>query len=219
MDDVSGRWIGALSREQLQHLRDDESFHGLLALARVVNSLRFMHQSFLDSQVDDSPKNIRQRINSFLYSGALLFEGIGLSKRIGKHLRHLEAYAGFTTMHRNSEVERLYSQELKRLRNEAIFHFDISAIASGLSEVEGDSVVFVSGDGTKQGHTYYELADLTVLRHLFGSHESDVAFEEHSRLLIQRVTDLSVDFLRASDRLISSALHSFGVFAEPLDTP
>ena len=219
MADFSGPWICKLTRDQFIRLRGDESFHALLALGRLVNSLRFMHQALLDSQLDDSPPRIRQRVNSFMYTGALLFEGIQLSKRsIGKHFRSLDAFSGFKAIHGDPDAEELFRDQLRRLRNEAVFHFDTSSIASSLLVLNDEAVVFVRGSGFEQGNVYYELADTTALQLLTGTQQTRDAAVEHSRLMVRRVTDLSVRFVRSADELISSVLHLLGLEPETVAT-
>ncbi|MCA1791543.1 MAG: hypothetical protein LC667_17345 [Thioalkalivibrio sp.] len=214
MEDFSGPWVCRLSRDEFSRLRDDESFHALLALARVVNSLRFMHQALLDSQKDDSPPRIRQRITSFIFTGAVLFEGIQLSKRLGKYFRSLQSFSGFTAIHKDPDVEGLFKDQLRRLRNEAVFHFDTESIARCLKELDGDKITFMRGSGSEQGNVYYELADTTALHLLTGTPASAEAVVEHSRFMVQHVTNLSVRFVKAADELISTVLHNEGLTPE-----
>ncbi len=217
MGDFSGPWVCRLSRDQFARLRQDESFHVLLALARVVNSLRFMHQALLDFQDDDSPPRIRQRINSFIYTGAVLFEGIQLSKRLGKYFRTLESFSGFVAIHKDPHVEELFKDQLRRLRNEAVFHFDAQSIAASLQELDGDEIIFLRGSGSQQGNVYYDLADTTALHLLTGIQPSAEAAVEHSRSIVQRVTDLSIRFVKAADELICTILYNEGLEPETMD--
>jgi hypothetical protein len=213
MQDYSRQWICKIPQERLADFRNEESFHWLLALARVVNSLRFMHQSLLDYQDDDSPLGIRQRVNSFMYMGALLFEGIELSKRLRKHFRTTEGFSGFSSLHKDAAVESLL-KDLRRLRNEAVFHFDTSTIAMSLGALSADEATFVRGSGFAQGNVYYELADATALQILTGTHQSSELSNERSKTVVKQVTDLSVRFVKAADELISLTLHSMDLWPE-----
>lgn len=206
MIDLDGPWQVVCTPADFVRWRNNESFHSLVALARVVNSIRFMHYSLLDSRYGDTPADMRQRLNSFMYTGALLFEGVQLSKKLGKHYRHLAAYQeGFQLLHRDPAVERLMANYLKPLRNEAVFHFDVSTVAENLKQMSDPEYVFVRAEGRGAGFTYYELADASALRIVFGA-RTDADYATRAAFLLESVAGLAVQFLKSADRLISAAL-------------
>lgn len=218
MIDADTPWKVVCSRPAFESLRSDEGFHLLLALARAVNSLRFTHQAMFDSRGSDLPAAVRQRMNSFMYTGALLFEGIELSRRLGKYFRPLDEFNHFSQIHRDRDAQSLVAEILKPLRDQTVFHFDVAPLAAAVTQMDNQEFIFVRAHGRQSGNTYYDLADAAALHLVFGKSESAEEFEAQMLNRISRVTDLAVRFLSAADKLIVAALRSDGwqvVVGEP----
>jgi hypothetical protein len=199
----------ACKPEAFATLRTDQRLWQVLALARLVNSLRFAHAA-LPASADDTPNAIRQRLSSFFLTASLLNEGIPLVQRLGKHFRHLKAYQErFQPILQDRDVEALLSGNLKPLRNEAVSHFLEGSLGPRLTDQDSHEA-FVIGLGRSQGQTYYQLADLLALRAFTGPTGTSDEFQRVRDDLVQRTTNLAVHFLSASDRLIGEALLEMG---------
>jgi len=203
---ASAAWRITYPPEDFAALKTDERFWQLVALARLVNALRFA-QSSLPGQDDDSPRGVRQRLNSFFHTAALLKEGIPLAQRLGKNFRHLPAFKErFLPILQDQSVEILLSKHLKPLRNEAVSHFLESELGPRLSNDDFDELTFVWGMGKTQGQTYYQLADMLAMRAFTGTTISREDFLARARELMQQTTDLAIKYQSAADRLIGEAL-------------
>ncbi len=73
-------WELRCSEEKFADLRNDERFWSILTLARSLNALRFCQLAFLALPDDDTPAARRQRINSFVFTGAVLYEALGFAQ-------------------------------------------------------------------------------------------------------------------------------------------
>ncbi len=104
-----GRWEVQCSRQIFEQQIADERLHMLLTLGRIVNAMRFTQQAVEDIRDPDKPAGTRQRMNSFLFLGAILCEGMGFaSHQLGKHFRHLPSFEnGFQKLGRDRRVENL----------------------------------------------------------------------------------------------------------------
>lgn len=115
-------WRLEIPPERLATLRDDESFHQILALGRLLNTLRFLQFSFLGIAGNQDPSSLwfrlrqwldairravplrflkpsperpaamRQRITTFLLTAAALFEGLRLLQGMRQNFRERHAW-------------------------------------------------------------------------------------------------------------------------------
>jgi len=90
----AGPWRIRVPPNRLRALREDEGFHQLLALGRFLNSLRFCQMAWVTWAQEDTPSAQRQRSAVFLVLAGVLYEGLELIRRMGKHFRHLPAWQG-----------------------------------------------------------------------------------------------------------------------------
>src|SRR5450759_593076 len=78
-------WKVTTDQATFDRLKCEESFWCLVALARMVNALRFVHITRLPNEGGDSPAAILIRYNSFLFNCALVAEGKNLVDGMHKH--------------------------------------------------------------------------------------------------------------------------------------
>ena len=213
---LRGRWEVRCSREIFDQQIADERLHMLLTLGRIVNAMRFTQQAVEDIRDPDKPASTRQRINSLLFLGAILCEGMGLARhQLGKHFRHLPSFKnGFQELGRDQQVEALLRSntgKLWKMRNEVVFHYDREAISYGVGSFpeEGrEGLAFVSGYRDRVGDIHYDLSDNVVIRYVIGAIKEDDESSVRSKLkrLIDEVLSLSHRFGRAADELIMEGL-------------
>lgn len=105
------------SKEEFDKLRSNRQFAKLLNLARVVNTLYFCFNAFLDYSDDSSPAGRRQYINASLFSAAVLFEGLTVADTLEKHFGHRDSYReGFGKFLAEDETKQLRSNVLRKMR-------------------------------------------------------------------------------------------------------
>jgi len=197
-----------------EEIKLSEHFCAILALARIVNSIRFVLRAAIDSKDRDTPEASRQRINSFLYLGALLYEGIQAVKgEINKVLRHYSSFRqNFVPLFRDKEIESLCSFVLGPLRKKIVFHFDMNTISETLKNVDLRELTFAKSHSQGAGDVVYILADVIVVNYLLNltSNQDSKKIED----LIEKVVSFSEKFCNAADEVISEVLNDFGVKIE-----
>ena len=236
-----GMWRLEIPPERLVALRDDESFRQILALGRLLNSLRFLQFAFLGMATHrnpsilwfrlkqwlvsrlrsipsallkrrpDRPAARRQRIVSFLFVAATLYEGFELLKRMGKNFRQKPAWEkGIAPILQDRLFDRLFKETLHPLRNGIVFHFFDDALDEPLQRLPAEAVTFVSSVGSRQGQLVYELSDRLALDLFIGREPSADAQVKRAETLMIRTRDLLIQIDRAGEALIAEYAHEQG---------
>lgn len=91
-DEYDGPWELACAENDFVSWRESESFRALVTLARAVNAVRFAGYALKPVATEDSIAAKRQRLNSFIYVGALLYE---VTLFLRKYRGQLEQYPAF----------------------------------------------------------------------------------------------------------------------------
>ncbi len=214
--DAQDEWEIICSPDQFEALRGDPSFAQLLALARLVNTLRYV-QCAASMVPRSKVRRIRHRINTFLTMGALLFEGTNLVRRMGRHYRALPSWRqGLGAVLRDQRFRKL-TENLKKARNQVVFHACEDEFAVQLREWEhdGKDVKFVVGRGRRIADAYHDLADSMAMQTFVGPVDSEAEFRARFRILANTAADFTVAFLRAADRAIFEALRGKGFKIRP----
>jgi len=185
----------------------DERFIHLLALARCVNALRFSASVLTPVQGHDRQAAVRTRINSFLHTAAILFEGGRLAESLARHFRTDPAFALMAELLADRDVTTLFAETLKPVRDGFVFHYGPENIREALERNEEDEPVFVLGRGDQ---AYYQLADLVVVRTMIQTPQSEAERDASYAEVLKAVADLGVRFARAADRLIAPVLLQMG---------
>jgi hypothetical protein len=205
--DYEGPWELACSETDFLRWRDESGFRALVTLARAVNAIRFAGYALYPVSTADSPAASRQRLNSFMYVGALLYEA---ALFLRKYRADLTPYVSFgplaQTMLDDPDATQFIDDKLHQLRNRAVFHFDPRFVPRTLGDAEGGFFIFGRGATFKAGETYYDMADRSALNSLVGGVPSDAEFRERIKDLIVRTTALMKGFLDGADALIAGTL-------------
>lgn len=200
-------WEFFCSAEEFDAFRNDPAFAQLLALARLLNVLRYV-QSGWARMPEAEPDATRQRFNAFLIMGALLFEGRLLVNRMGRNYQDLPSWREtFPIVLRNTKFRSLLD-DFETARNRAIFHFDESEFAAQAAQWphDGKDVRFSHGIGRSVQGTYHELADSMAMQALFGPATDEAEWRARARILVHTASDFTVAFLRSADLAVSEAL-------------
>jgi hypothetical protein len=113
-------------------------------------------------------------------------------------------------------VKDLLKRYLTPLRNQAVFHFDREAAATGLYGMIRSEYVFTEADGDDIQDIHHELADLVAVRFALANAPADADPRQELRLLVERSAVLRANFITASDRLIAEVLENAGcLFQRP----
>jgi len=216
MQDSRGAgWEVVCDRATFESQKLDPAFRSVVALSRVVNALRFSASALIDVEGDNSPAAERQRINSFLYSSALLFEAFGLIERTRDTLATYSKYQGTLGVLLDDKKVADVRKQIAPLRNRGVFHFDPSFIPKRVS-VESDGWCrFGQGRGLSAGSSYYDLADRALLEAFVGGPAEE--FKVRYDALVRDTTTILIKFVNGADRLIESALLENGWIVRDVD--
>jgi hypothetical protein len=95
----------------------------------MLNSLRFLQCTFLGAADLKPPADVRQRFSAFFFMLAVIYEGLLLLKRMGKHFRGSKSWRQkIVPILRHRTSDKLFTASMDPLRNQAVFHFFEDAI-------------------------------------------------------------------------------------------
>ena len=202
------------SKETFNLLKADESFLGLLTLARAVNAMRFCQKAGIDSKSTVGPAGARSRINSFLFAGSVLYQGFITAEGLGKHFRHLDSYKeGFQELLNDSDVQSFRKSVLHRMRNKFVFHFDRDVAKESLGKnFDLKEYKFASGIGDASGEMYFGLADEAAIHYLLDptENESNESLKARFEKILEDTTRLMGRFTDSGEKLMADVLSCMG---------
>lgn len=201
------------SKEKFNLLKTDERFWGLLTLARVVNALRFCQMAGIHARETTGPAGSRSRINSFLYSSSVLYEGFFVVERLGKNYKNNDSFRnGFGALLKDKTVRSLRESVLNRMRNKFVFHFDPDVAKESFKDFEFSEYKFASGIGKASGEMYFGLADEAVLNYLLQptQNEPNESLKGRWEKILQETTEIMGRFIESAERLVADVLVEMG---------
>jgi hypothetical protein len=214
-DSGDAGWEVVCDRGTFEFQKLEPAFRSVVALSRVVNALRFSASALIDVEGDNSPAAVRQRINSFLYSGALLFEAFELVERTSNFLAKYSKYQATLGVLLADEKVADVRNKLAPLRNRGVFHFDQSFIPKRVSVELDGWCRFGQGRGLSAGASYYDLSDRALLEACVGGPAEE--FKVRYDVLVRDTTTILIKFVDGADRLIESALLENGWIVRAVD--
>src|SRR5208337_2770295 len=124
MPNGTKRWTIEIDKARFDKLKSEERFWQLVALARAVNTMRFVQTALLaQAEESDSLQAKRTKFNSFFFTCALLYEAIRLVERMGKYFHQVPAFGPLHEILKDPTATELRNSNLNPLRNQLTFHF------------------------------------------------------------------------------------------------
>ena len=205
-------WEISCTADQFKTIRHDDDFKKILALSRILNSILATQTPVLAlANAIDTPETLRQRLYSFMYLGALLYEGLIFSERLRSTFHKNTVYEnGLGKLLKDPEVTALRKDLLKTIRHKMMFHFHHDVIQESLETFNEPSYVFAKGVGSSFKEVYFQLADQATLHYLLGKPSTQEEFLSKFQELIERVSQLSLAFTTASSELITEVIERLG---------
>jgi len=211
-------WEIVCDRKTFESQKSDPAFQSIVVLSRAVNAIRFSVSALISIEGDNSPAALMQRINSFLYSSALLFEAFKHVQQTRDALAKYSKYkATLGVLLDDKEVVYL-RKKLDPLRNQGVFHFNKDFIPKRVARLPVDSdgwYRFGRGRGSSAGLSYYDLSDRALLHAIVGG--SDDEFQARYEVLQRKMTKILNKFIDGADQLIDSALQENGWTVRVID--
>jgi hypothetical protein len=188
----------------------EPSFWALVALARVLNALRFVH-SPLAGTFEDSQKARRARSNAFLFGCSLVYEASLHVNELGKYYRHLTEYSAMVGPLNAPESKRLLNTNFGPVRNRTAFHFGADEIGATLKPLTSQDAIFVSGFGPAASEIFYDLADTCAMTTFTAaSFDSPDALSQILSPLMQRTFELITGFIVNAEAFLAKVLEESG---------
>lgn len=197
-------------------VRGDERLWDLLRLGRVVHSLTLAQPGLTAPVKYQTPRARRSRAAGLVHAGAVVFEGLQVSRALAKHFRGLPQFKqGFGAIHSDPATQELESRFLKPLRDKAAFHFDRMPFTASLMELDLPEYRFASSAGWSANGTYFDIVDDALFLFLTGAKSNEQHLEELGLFMVGTAT-LVKKYLQAANRLMPPVLASLGATMRPL---
>lgn len=193
-----------ISRAQFDSMKDDPKFHIVLALGRIINSIRFCLVSMSAANPADLAGANRQLYGSVFYLCAILHEVKGFNGKVGFVFKESAVYqAEFKPILRDREVELLQNVFLHGLRNGAVAHFGPEIMEAGLKGLDSPVYDFATRTGTDD--EYFDLSDVAVLSALLESGNLGDLTKRPDEV-VGAIRDFSERYVAAAEKLITEYL-------------
>lgn len=199
----------SISNDQFDKIKKDKRFLQLLTLARVWNALRFCCYPALNSHNTDTPSARLIKINSFLFTCAVLYEGFLVVEQLRKHFHQLSSFKkGFASLSKDPEVKRLREDYLRPLRNKLVFHFDKDVPETNLDCFDLPEYNFATCIGPTMNELYFDLADEVAFNYLVPSKKKEANDELNKRhkRRFEEAGNVTNRFMKAAIALLEEAM-------------
>lgn len=206
-------WDISCSKSNFEKLKSDETFLGLLSLARCVNALRFCQKAAIDAKGGKTPSSTHSTINSFLFASSVLYEGFLLIEKLSKTYKDIDSFKnGFGNLMRDKKIQSLRNTILKRARNKFVFHFDKDIAKYALNNFDVPIINFASGVGKAAGEMYFGLADELSITYVLQpeENETNVSLMIRYTQIVKDTTAIMDKFARSAEILIADVLEDKG---------
>jgi hypothetical protein len=205
------KWEVTCDRETFQRIRSEEKFPYVVALARAVNALYAIHSLLPLKPTSDSPARVRNGMNSYFFSSALLYEGLALVRRMKRIFKDDEIFKnGLLTLLKDPVAQRVEQNHLNPARNHAVFHFLPDKFKSAIDKGRDDRQVFIAAVGKKKSLLHYSYADVLAAEMLVGAPSDDPKFWSTFENAAKETSDFVIKFANDAEDLIGNHLKAWG---------
>jgi len=202
-------WEITCDRETFNNVRGDKKFCYIVALARSVNALYSAHSLLESGSQSETPERVRNNTNAYFFAGALLYEGLGLvRKMISPFADDIVFQDGLRMILRNPVAQKIEQMHLNPARNHAVFHFLPDEFEKATQKSPEGRNVFIVAIGKKKMH--YAYADILVAEMSVGLSSDDPAFWPSFEGVVKETTNLVLKFASDAEELIVNYLVSAG---------
>lgn len=112
---------------------------------------------------------------------------------------------------RDRTFNKLFTESMVPLRNQAVFHFFEDAIRKPLAAFDPRDYTVVAGAGRQQKQVFYELSDLLAFDLFIGTRGSTQEENRRAMALMDQTLDLLKKVVQASASLIAEYCKSEGL--------
>lgn len=206
-------WKIVCDKGVFEKCRQDPKFPYIVALARVVNALNTSHSLITRKFKVDTPEVVRNRMNSFFLSSALLYEGLVLVRKMKRLFSGEPAFEyGLRLLLRDPAAQRVERMHLNPARNHAVFHFLPEKFEDAIKLENHPSCMFIAAIGTQNKHVHFAYADVVAAEMLVGISSDKDEFWPAVRNASEETGALITKFAVAAEQLIVPYLRASGFY-------
>jgi hypothetical protein len=214
--DASKGWQVTCDRRTFEKCQADERFAYIVALARSTNALNAVHSFLMLVGKEPIPKASRDRLNSYFFASAILYEMLKLIRRMNKVFLDDEMFqVHLRTILKDPVATKIEQDHLKHVRHEAVFHFDPESFAETISKATVNECVFIESLGQLQGDINYSFADVVAAEILAGVAQDTEEFYSVLEDTMANTRALVVTFIPAAEKFIRHHLRQWGFTLRP----
>jgi hypothetical protein len=203
-------WSITTSPEGYAKAQQDKRFPFIVALGRAVNALNFVRSlAKLRSHEDNSPAAKRDRLNSYLFGSAIMYEVLALTEALNKPFANCPVFQnGLRLLLKDKTAQIIRHNHLNSVRNQAVFHFDQERFGEAI-QVHNEPEKFCSGQGQTKGGVNFSYSDIIAVEILMGSrlYVHDV---DQFNSLVAGTDALTGRFVEEAENLIRHTLADLG---------
>jgi hypothetical protein len=191
--------------------REDPKFAYIVTLARTVNALNFVNSVMVDTQGRDDPAAQRNRLNSYLFGSAIMYEALKLVRTMNKvFLDDNEFQNGLRSLLKDPTAQQIERDHLNPARHQAVFHFIPETFAEAIGKTSGIGSAFVSSRGSRRGNVSYVYSDIVAAEILVGLSSNTEEFYSALGDAMAKTRDLVIKFTNSAESLIAHHLKAWG---------
>jgi hypothetical protein len=204
-------WHITCDAETFERCRNDPKFAHIVTLARAVNALNFVNSVMVDSRGKDDPAAQRNRMNSYLFASAIMYEALKLVRILNQPFRDDTNFQrGLRLLLKDPAAQQIERTHLNPARNQAVFHFTPETFAEVISKTSQLHSPFLSSRGKRRGNVHYAFADVVAGEILVGQLSNTEAFFSALPEAMAKTADLILRFTDSAEQLIAHHLKEWG---------
>jgi hypothetical protein len=186
----------------------DKKFAYVVALARAVNALNSAHSLMLNSTGKDTPAALRDRMNSYFFVSAILYESLKLIERMSPVYGKDKSFqTSLQMVLKNKTAQALERMHLKAVRRDAVFHYLPDRFAEAIIKTPMTECVFASILGQQKGSIHYAFADYIAAEIMAGTRIDDAVVVND---MMEKTLALVKHFIVQSESFIADQLKGWG---------
>ena len=204
-------WHIICDADTFEKCRKDVKFAYIVTLARAVNALNFVNSVMVDKQGKDDPAAQRDRLNSYLFGSAIMYEALKLVRAMNQpFLDDDDFQSGLRLLLKDRTAQQIERAHLNPARHQAVFHFIPETFAAIISKTIRIDSPFVSSRGKRRGNISYAYADVVAAEILVGLSSNTEEFFSALGDAMAKTRDLVIKFADNAERLIALHLKAWG---------
>jgi hypothetical protein len=139
-------WHVVCDQATFEKCRHDKKFPYIVALARAANALHSSYALLYGSLEIKTPDFVRNRMNSVLFSSAVMYEALRLIKKMNRPFADDEMFQnGLRLILKDPIAREVERRHLNPTRNHAVFHFEPAEFKQTIDKHLAGSCVFATG--------------------------------------------------------------------------